>query len=146
MKLVTKISLTAFSLAVVCGADVALAAPQPQLYPNSYLQQVGPDAAKRDVAECQGAAQSYENENAGENRKDRRRSALRAGAKGAAAGALAGTITGNNVGRSTGAGAAIGASASVLKTGKEKRQGTPEYRTYVESCLEDKGYKVLSWK
>ena len=60
-------------------------------------------------------------------------------------GALAGSITKNNTGRSAGAGAALAGANQLLGNAKEKREGSPEYKKFVEACLEDKGYKVVAW-
>ena len=60
-------------------------------------------------------------------------------------GALAGAITKQNVGRATGAGAALGGVSGVARGRQEMREGSPEYRKFMEACLEDKGYRVMGW-
>ncbi len=129
---------------------VANARPQPDLYPNAYLQKVGQVRANQDVNRCHVKADDYLGDTATQRKQQNRQDTVRRGARGAAMGALAGAITGENVGRATGAGAAIGAASSVLDNRRETREnelhGSPEYRNYMSACLEDLGYKVVGWR
>ena len=68
---------------------------------------------------------------------------MKGAAKGAAKCALAATIMKGKAGRGAGAGAALGGIGAAGSAAREKREGSPEYRKYVEARLEDKGYKVV---
>lgn len=131
------------ALAVLC-VEPAFAAPKPQLYPNAYLNKVGPQQAKTDMNNCRLQAEDHLEEQGASARPGG--TALKGAAKGAARGALAATIMNGKAGRGAGAGAALGGLGAAGEAAKEKREGSPEYRAYVEACLEDKGYKVIGWK
>ena len=111
-------------------------------YPNKYLKEVGSERARHDVRECQIEAEDY----AGRSRGQGARSVARKAAGGAAVGALGATIMGSNAGRGAGAGAAIAGVRGLAGNVKENREGSPEFRSFVEACLENKGYKVVGWK
>ncbi len=136
-------SLIVTAACLISLPSAVLATPTPNLYPNQHLNEVGATAARRDVIDCQIKAEDYLAQNSKSNSGAKK--VLRGGAKGAALGALGGAIAGN-AGRGAGAGAAIGGTASLLNSAKESREGSPEYRQYVEACLDDLGYKVVGWK
>lgn len=135
LRLTLLVSFTAF-------ASSAFAVPRPDLYPNEYFRQVGPERARRDINDCSVAANDY----LGESSRTRARGALGETAKGAAKGALAATIMGSNAGRGAGAGAALGGLKGVGTARSESQYGSAEYQKYVEACLEDRGYKIVGWK
>ena len=129
---------------------VCLAAPKPDLYPNKHLKSVGQVQANRDMIDCRVQAEDHLSSRYSQNnRQDARREALRRGARGAALGALGSTITKNNAGRGAGAGAAMAGTASLLDSRRQERElqqsGSPQYKKYVEACLEDRGYRVVVW-
>ncbi|MFN8390725.1 MAG: hypothetical protein U0136_10580 [Bdellovibrionota bacterium] len=128
---------------VLFWGENAFAAPKPQLYPNKYLNSVGPEQAKSDVNACRLQA---EDALEGQNEGRPGGAAVKGAAKGAAKGALAATIMNGKAGRGAGAGAALGGIGAAGAAARERREGSPEYRAYVEACLEDKGYKVIGWK
>lgn len=121
-----------------------LAEPYPDLYPNAHYKTVGQEKARQDIGACTIAANEYLQQQGGGN--SGRKDVARGAARGAAAGALAATIMDQKAGRGAGAGAAVGGLKAVSGNRQEKRDGSPEYRQYVEACLEDKGYKVVGWK
>jgi hypothetical protein len=124
------------------GAQTA-ESQEPQFYPNNKYNSASVGQLQADIQACKNAAANYmSGQPGGQNAKRAARSA----AKGAAAGALAGAITGQNVGRATGAGAAVGGAAGVLQGARERGANNPEYQKYATTCLEEKGYKVISWK
>ncbi len=137
----------ALALALFNVSDLAHARPRPDLYPNQHLKSMGYVAVDRDIIECETKARDYDarSPNQGNGAKNVARGAVR----GTALGALAGTITGAGAGRGAGAGAAVGGVKSVLDERKTRREneesGSPEYRKYMEACLEDQGYKVVGW-
>ena len=124
--------------------SVVLAVPYPELYQNQHYQKVGPERAKRDIMECRIAAEDYEAAN--KTRGKGVKSALKGSVKGAAMGALGASIMKQGAGRGAGAGAALGGLSSAAASAKESREGSPEYRNFMEACLEDRGYKVIGWK
>lgn len=121
------------------------AAPRPELYPNKHYKSVGPTRSRRDTINCQVQAEDYLGSRAYVSRSDTARATTRTAARGAALGALAGAIKKDNVGRSMGAGAAVGGLSGVMNNRRQAGQATPEYKNFVEACLEDMGYKVIRW-
>src|SRR5262245_26588258 len=95
--------------AVVAGLGIAgCATPKPILYPNAHLQQVGPEAAERDTAECRHLAESAGATVTAEGGQVAG-SAVMGGAVGAAAGAVGGAIVG-----AAGSGALAGGVAGIV--------------------------------
>ena len=132
---------------ILCLSSLAFAQlkePEPQLYQNKYLQKVGPVQASADIAQCKQKAQSYISSSAQSG--DTLKKGARNAAKGAALGAVGGAVMGKNVGRATGAGAAIGGTATVVNKVSERGARNPAFQQYVNSCLEDLGYKVIEWR
>jgi hypothetical protein len=130
--------------AVALGALLtsACGAKQPVLYPNPHLQQVGSDAAQAEIAECTRLAREYVRASpAGEAAKDTAKGAVVGGATGAAGGAVYG-----NVGRGAGAGAASGATLGFFHWLFGARDPDPLERSYVETCLRERGYQPMGWR
>ena len=48
--------------------------------------------------------------------------------------------------QATGAGAAMGGTATVVNKVSERGARNPVFQQYVNSCLEDLGYKVIEWR
>ena len=143
------VSIVFVACLIVTAPYAASAAPRPDLYPNKHLNQVGPERARHDVSDCQIAGEDYVSQQA----KSPARGVAKQAVGGAALGALGATIMGGNAGRmggnagrGAGAGAAIGGLKGLGAQRKENKEGSPEYRQYVEACLEDRGYKVVGWK
>ena len=126
------------------AAQPAVAMPMPDLYPNAFLKKAGPDKANADIGACSVNAENYVAQ--GGKKPGVLGNSARGAAKGAAKGALAGAIFNGQAGRGAGAGAALGGLSSAGGSVREKKDGSPEYRAFVEACLEDKGYKVIGWK
>jgi hypothetical protein len=117
------------------------AARRPVLYPNEALHKAGPTGADRDIAECMALADGYVKSSRG--REVARDTAI-GGGTGAAAGAVGGAIYGN-AGRGAAAGAATGATVGLLG-GLFKSSGpSPVYQNFVNTCLGDRGYRVIGW-
>lgn len=138
------ICLALVGLGTLLAGPVNAQTPRPNLFPNKHLETVGQTQANRDIAECSASANIFLEDQG--RTGGQTRNLARGAARGAAAGALAGTITGNNAGRGAGAGAAIGGLNSASQNRNERRSGSPEFQRYVEICLEERGYKVLSWR
>ncbi len=130
------------SLAIVFSC-LACAAQRPVLAPNEHLQEMGLEAAQRDVDECLRLA-AEAGPGAARGRQLAGQTAGGA-AIGAAAGAVAGVISGGP-GLGAAAGAAGGATAGLLhglfgSSGLDAGQ-----RRYAEDCLRQKGYDPIGWR
>jgi len=132
----TPLLLLAALLAVGCSAR------RPVLYPNEKLDKAGPAGAQSDIDECIQLADGYVKSGgrAGEVAKD----AAIGGGTGAAAGAVGGAIWGS-AGRGAAAGAATGVTAGLLHGLFKSGGPSPVYQSYVNTCLSDRGYRVLGW-
>jgi hypothetical protein len=130
---------------VLLAAVVLLAgcsARRPVLYPNEKLQTAGPTAADQDIAECMHLADGYV-KSGGKGREVAKDAAI-GGATGAAGGAVGGAIWGS-AGRGAASGAAAGVTVGLLH-GLFKESGpSPLYQNYVNTCLADRGYRVIGW-
>ncbi|MDH5426881.1 MAG: glycine zipper family protein [Nitrospirota bacterium] len=131
-------------LMLIFGLIVGCAGPQPVLYPNAHLQEVGKDLAEEDVAACEELAEDYVSKsNAGEKVATR---TVAGGAIGAAGGAVGGAIAGN-VGIGAAIGAAVGATQGFLQGlfGASRSEPSPAYRNFVNRCLKERGYEPMGW-
>ena len=143
--LLTKYShfLGAISSILIMALSISSAtAQEPQFYPNAKYNSVTMGQLQSDLASCKSSAGQYL---AGQDKPSVAGQGVRTAAKGAALGALAGSITGEP-GRGAGAGAAVGGVAGTAKGLRTKGAGNPDYQKYVNLCLEEKGYKIISWK
>lgn len=134
------------SLSALClflSVSTAGAQSTPKLYPSAKMKSMTVGQLDEAISSCERAAKSDVGVGNGDAATG---NAVRGAAKGAAAGALVGAITKQKVGRTTAAGAAVGGGAATLGNVKAKREGSPEYRSYVSACLEEKGLKVVGWK
>jgi hypothetical protein len=123
-------------LAIACGTK------QPVLYPNPHLQKVGSDAAQAEIAECTRLARDYVRSNpTADAARDTATGAVVGGATGAATGAVLGSV-----GRGAGAGAAGGATAGFMHWLFGPRDPDPLERSYVETCLRERGYQPMGWR
>lgn len=116
--------------------------PQPKLYPNKHLSEVGETKARQDIGECTDAAAAYvhNSRQPGQGAKK----ALGNATKGALLGTVGGAIRGNT-GRGAAAGSVVGVTRGAMKGIQERGSGNPAFQQFVTACLEDKGYKVLGW-
>ena len=116
---------------------------RPVLYPNETVNNVGWDAARRDIDECLKFAEAYGLE---PNRAGRAATSTAVGGVvGGAAGGAAGAVRGDP-GRRAGAGAAAGASIGLLRGLFRWRDPDPIQQRYVSVCLRKQGYEVIGWK
>lgn len=116
---------------------------RPQLYPNEHYREVGPETAQYDVSDCMARADYGAPQRS--TAKDGAVNTLGGAAGGAALGAIAGAIAGN-AGTGAAAGAAVGGAAGLGKTAYDSSKPAEGYQGYVEACLRDKGYEVVSWQ
>lgn len=123
---------------------VGCAGPQPVLYPNNHLKEVGQERADQEMAECEELAEEYVTKsNAGE--KVVGQTAV-GGGVGAASGAVGGAIAGN-VGLGAAIGAAVGATQGLLMGlfGASSSGPSPTYKNFVNRCLQERGYQPMGW-
>ena len=137
--------LLTISVLLLAGTATAQlrADPKPILYPNKHLTQVGQARANRDISECGAQAAGYAQDS--KKTGDGLRAGTRSAAKGAVLGTVGGAIMGNT-GRGAAAGAVVGATGSALKGVNQRGARDPVYQQYVNSCIEDRGYKVVEWR
>ncbi len=119
------------------------ATQRPILYSNERLQEVGQEAAQRDIDECLRLADQagLKSDTAREILTD---TAIGAGT-GAALGAAVGAV-GGHAGTGAAQGAAGGGVAGFLGGLFRTRDLTPAQKGYVEECLRQKGYQVVGWQ
>jgi hypothetical protein len=120
---------------------------RPVLYPNEVLQQSGPDGADRAINECMQLADGYVKGGAGSGQAGKTaKDAAVGGGVGAAAGAVGGAIWGNP-GMGAASGAAAGVTAGVLGSLFNGGGGpSATYQNYVNTCLAERGYRVIGWQ
>ena len=128
---------------VALALGLGCAAPQPVLYPNPHLEQVGVAQSKRDIAACESLAAEYvKNPGAVEQ-------AAKRGAAGAATGAVLGAIggaIGDGAGRGAAIGSAVGGVGGVLSALAKSDQPSPTEVNFVNHCLQERGYRVVGWQ
>jgi len=116
---------------------------RPVLYPNDRYNEVGKDAAQRDIDACLDLADDADLEDS---------QALEAGkrtaggaAVGGATGAVGGAISGRP-GFGAAVGAATGATVGFFSWMFGASEPDPLYVRYVDICLQERGYQPLGWK
>jgi hypothetical protein len=123
---------------------------KPVLYPNAHLTSAGKEAAENDIQDCQKMAETAgANEGTGKASKVASSTAVGAGV-GAASGAVGGAISG-----AAGAGSVIGAASGAVwgllmglwnAAAGPSHQPNQAYASFVNRCLQDKGYEVSGWE
>ena len=114
----------------------------PLLYPHLKLQQVGQAQAQQDIQTCRQMADSYVPSTLA---KDTGMGAVLGGLGGAAVGGVVGAIKGRP-GRYAAMGGAGGATAGAAHAIGRHVGPTGNYKQYVDSCLAEKGYRVIGWQ
>jgi len=133
---------TAVVLAMVFSMS-ACSMKRPVLYPNKHLDKVGKEAAQADIDECMRLASEH-----GADSKTGEKVATRtvAGAAiGAATGAAIGAVLGH-AGRGAATGAAGGGVGGLMTGLFSSREPDPVFRSFVEKCLQKKGYEPVGWR
>lgn len=131
-------------LALTLGL-AACAGPQPVLYPNPHLKQVGQTQADHDVAECRQLAEASGASGSAATTAGSAATSMGTGAVlGGAAGAVGGAI-GGSAGTGAAIGAASGATAGLVQSLFGGRQVSGAYKTFVERCLRERGYETVGW-
>jgi predicted small lipoprotein YifL len=131
--------------AMILGMSTLLAAcgaKRPVFYPNEHLNRVGQAQAEADINECMALAEQYVK--GGMGKQVARDTAVGAGT-GAAVGGVVGAIEGN-AGTRAAQGAAGGATAVLVSNLFRSREPSPMEVNYVNTCLAERGYRVLGWE
>jgi len=123
----------------------AACASKPILYPNAHYQEVGEDAADRDIEQCRELAKD-----AGATASQGKAgqvvgSTAAGGAIGSASGAVGGAILGHP-GRGAMVGAASGATAGFLRGLFRRSPPSNAYKQFVNRCLKERGYDPMGWE
>lgn len=141
----TRTLLAVLSGAALLACGGCAASKRPVLYPNDHLRQVGEAQAKADIELCQEQAKQYASSSNVQGKEMAEETAI-GGAVGAAGGAVGGAI-GGNPGQGAAVGAAAGATAGLLGSlfrGATEPSGA--YMTWVNTCLQEKGYQPVGWE
>lgn len=123
----------------------ACAGPKPILYPNTHYQEVGAEAAERDIDQCSDMAKEAGAKPSQGKTGQVAGSTAMGGAIGSAAGAVGGAIVGSP-GRGAMVGAASGATAGLLRGLFRKSLPSEAYKQFVNRCLKERGYDPVGWE
>lgn len=123
----------------------ACAGPKPILYPNTHYQEVGAEAAERDIDQCSDMAKEAGAKPSQGKTGQVAGSTAMGGAIGSAAGAVGGAIVGSP-GRGAMVGAASGATAGLLRGLFRKSPPSEAYKQFVNRCLKERGYDPVGWE
>ena len=116
---------------------------KPVLYPNTHLQMVGQAQSQFDIDDCCRQADVYVKSGAGSQiAKD----AAVGGTVGGAAGGAYGAVWGGSTSKRAGAGAAAGAAAATTRGLFKSKEPSPVYKSFVNRCLQEKGYSTIGWQ
>lgn len=129
------------SLMVFLTVGAACSGPQPILYPNQHLKEVGGDQASLDIEECQVLAEEYVASN--EAATVAGNTVVGAGV-GGATGAVGGAIRGG-AGIGAAVGAAMGATVGLFRGLFQASEPSPAHKAFVNRCLGERGYEAIGW-
>ena len=130
---------------VFLTATLLSCAPRPILYPNQHYQEVGREAAARDIEDCsQMAKDAGATPSQGKTGQVAGGTAA-GGAVGSAAGAVGGAVVGHP-GRGAMVGAASGATAGFLRGLFRRSSPSQAFRQFVQRCLTERGYEPVGWE
>ncbi|MGX2038713.1 YMGG-like glycine zipper-containing protein [Methylocaldum sp. MU1018] len=120
------------------------ATAKPVLYPNEHFQNVGQAVADRDIAECRSLAEAAGASSRQTGAGSAAKSTVGGAAIGAATGAVGGAVVGS-AGAGSAIGAASGAAAGLIRSMFGRSEPDPAYQTFVNRCLQERGYDVVGW-
>jgi hypothetical protein len=129
---------------VLALAVAGCASTRPVLYPNAHFTAVGSEAAERDVASCMALAEAAGAGAGGSDAGQAAASTAGGAAVGAAAGAVGGAVAGS-AGSGSAIGAATGATAGLLRWIFSRPTRSPAFETFVNRCLQERGYQPVGW-
>ncbi len=132
---------------LLLGAALGCAAAQPVLGPNEKLRRMGREAAQKDVDECLALAREYGVKKRGSGEENVARDAVEDAASPAAGGAVAGAILGDvSPGRAGAAAGAFAGTRTLLRGLFRANRPSDAYRSFVDSCLAQRGYQPVGWQ
>ncbi|HYE36939.1 glycine zipper family protein [Methylocaldum sp.] len=135
------VALIVFAFVIGLGG---CATARPVLYPNEHLQNVGQGAADQDIAECKSLAKTAGADSRQTGAGRAARNTLGGAAMGAATGAVGGAVVGS-AGAGSAIGAASGATAGLIRSMFGRSGPDPAYQSFVNRCLQERGYDVVGW-
>jgi len=133
-----------FMTLVVALVVAGCASTRPVLYPNEHFHAVGSEAADHDIASCMALAEAAGADAGGSDAGQAAASTAGGAAIGAATGAVGGAVAGS-VGSGSAIGAATGATAGLLHWIFSKPTHSPAFETFVNRCLQERGYQPVGW-
>jgi len=136
-----KFILKAALLTAVLCSLASGCSKKPVLYPNEHLKSVGMEQADIDIQKCMEMA---EKSGVKPRQGDK---VVKGTVSGAAGGVVGGTVGGTisgDVGRGIATGAASGAAVGLFY-GLFSAEPSAAYKTFVNKCLTEKGYKPIGW-
>ncbi|MGJ0490946.1 glycine zipper family protein [Methylobacter sp.] len=133
-----------FLIPVIALAIGGCTSTRPVLYPNEYLNTVGPVAAEGDIANCIHLAEAAGADSGGSEAGEAATNTLGGAAVGAASGAVGGAVVGS-AGSGSAIGAASGATIGLLRWIFGKTERSPAFENFVNRCLEERGYQPVGW-
>jgi hypothetical protein len=136
--------LKIFLTLVIALAVEGCASTRPVLYPNEHFNAVGSEAAERDIASCMDLAESAGANSDGSDAGQAAARTAGGAAVGAATGAVGGAVAGA-AGSGAAIGAATGATAGLLHWIFSKPKRSPAFETFVNRCLQERGYQPVGW-
>ena len=137
--------MTAAVLAVVALGAGCAHYQSPVLYPNAKLQEAGKAQVEAEIAACRSLADDYVSSGAA-TAKEIGKDVAVGGVGGAAIGAVGGAVSGGGAGLGAAVGAAVGATAGVVTGAARSIEPSPTYKSFVDRCLQERGYQVIGWQ
>lgn len=129
------LTVTLWSLLPACSK-------KPVLYPNEHLQRVGREQADVDIGRCMEMAEEY---GVKTRQGDKVAKSTAGGAAGGAVGGAVGGAISGNVGGGIATGAASGAAVGLFYGLFQASEPSATYKSFVNECLSEKGYKPVGW-
>ena len=128
-----------FLVVLVCVVTaVGCAARKPVIYPDERATRAGDAAADREVERCEALAKSRGSSRGAELARDGAFATVGGAAIGVASGAIWDAAA-----RGAAAGGAVG---GLLHGVVASSEPGPTYKSWVATCLGDRGYRVVGWE
>jgi len=132
-----------FLILILVIALTSCGVKSPVLYPNETYNQIGKDQADQIVKDCISQAKELGVENEEHNKKVLKNTGIGTVA-GAATGAAAGSIRGN-AGPAALTGAVVAGVGSFTHGMLSEKEPDKIYKSFVETCIDEKGLKLVGW-
>ncbi|MBT6500702.1 MAG: hypothetical protein HOK67_12435 [Deltaproteobacteria bacterium] len=115
---------------------------KPVLYPNEHLKHVNLEQVDADIQRCMEMAEEYDVKT---RQGDKVAKSTASGAAGGAVGGAVGGAISGNVGAGIATGVASGAAVGLFFGLFEAFEPSAAYKSFVNECLTEKGYKPVGW-